>query len=136
MKMKQIVVTILTVLLFVGLVSMVPQQQKKAGPWEVPAKEKAMKNPVVADQTNITAGAALFKKHCASCHGADGKGNGVKARTLETFPGDFHSAAFQASTDGELFYRTKTGRGEMPSYQNKVSDQEIWQIMVYLRSLK
>ena len=58
-------------------------------PWEVPAKYKNMKNPIAADDASVKAGAMLYKKHCASCHGKVGLGDGVKARQLETSCGDF-----------------------------------------------
>jgi len=105
-------------------------------PWEVPAKYKSMKNPVVSDDASINAGTLLYKKHCASCHGRAGLGDGVKARQLETFPGDFSGADFQGQTDGEHFYKTKFGRNEMPAYDKKVSDDDIWNIVNYMRTLK
>lgn len=104
--------------------------------WEVPAKYKSMKNPITADDASINSGTLLYKKHCASCHGKVGLGDGVKARQLETFPGDFSAAAYQDQTDGEHFYKTKFGRNEMPAYDKKVSDDDIWHIINYMRTFK
>ena len=108
----------------------------KQEPWEVPAKYKSMKNPIAADDASIQAGTMLYKKHCASCHGRTGLGDGVKARQLETFPGDFSGAAFQDQTDGEHFYKTKIGRKEMPAYDKKITDDDIWNIVNYMRTFK
>ncbi len=43
---------------------------------------------------------------------------------------------YQGQTDGEHFYKTKFGRGEMPKYENKVPDTEIWNIVNYMRTFK
>jgi len=105
-------------------------------PWVVPANFKTMKNPAAQSETSTKAGLAVFTKNCASCHGKTGLGDGVKARALKNFPGDFSKADFQGLTDGEIFYKTKTGRDEMPKYEGKLSDDDIWNTVNYLRTLK
>ena len=105
-------------------------------PWVVPANFKSMKNPVAQSDASTKAGMTIFTKNCASCHGKAGLGDGVKARALKDFPGDFSKAEFQDLTDGDLFYRTKTGRGDMPKYEGKLSDDDIWNTVIYLRTLK
>jgi mono/diheme cytochrome c family protein len=105
-------------------------------PWVVPANFKSMKNPVAMGDASTKAGLALYTKNCASCHGKAGLGDGVKARALKTFPGDFSKADFQGQTDGDHFYKTKTGRGEMPKYEGKLTDNDIWNVINYMRTLK
>jgi mono/diheme cytochrome c family protein len=105
-------------------------------PWVVPANFKTMKNPVAVGDASTKAGLALYTKNCASCHGKAGLGDGVKARTLKDSPGDFSKAAFQTQADGDLFFKTKTGRGEMPKYEGKLADDDIWNVVNYLRTLK
>jgi len=102
--------------------------------WEVPDSYKNMKNPVAADSVSITNGQNLYKKHCASCHGKSGLGDGAKARQLLENPGDMSSKAYQKQTDGEQFFKTKSGRDEMPSYEKLLSDKEIWDIVNYMRT--
>ncbi|HLP75107.1 MAG TPA: c-type cytochrome [Bacteroidales bacterium] len=110
--------------------------QEKSKPWPVPDKEKNMKNPVAKGDASNKAGMALYNKNCASCHGKVGLGDGVKARALKTFPGDFSKADYQNQTDGELFTKTKQGRGEMPKYEGKLADNDIWNIVNYTRTFK
>ncbi|MGB8491869.1 MAG: cytochrome c [Bacteroidales bacterium] len=110
--------------------------QEKPKPWEVPANFKSMKNPIAKSEASNKAGMALYNKNCASCHGKAGLGDGVKARMLKEFPGDFATAAFQDQTDGEHFYKTRTGRGEMPKYEGKLSDNDIWNIVNFMRTFK
>ena len=99
-------------------------------PWVVPANFKSMKNPVAQSDASTKTGMALFTKNCAACHGKAGLGDGVKARTLKDFPGDFSKAAFQSLSDGDIFYRTKTGRGDMPKYEGKLADDDIGQTVI------
>jgi mono/diheme cytochrome c family protein len=127
--MKLFFVSSLLLLLSVCLVA-----QPK--PWVVPANFKSMKNPVAKSETSTKAGMAVYTKNCASCHGKTGLGDGVKARALKTFPGDFSKADFQGLADGEIFYKTKTGREEMPKYEGKLTDDDIWNTVNYLRTLK
>jgi mono/diheme cytochrome c family protein len=112
------------------------QQGAQPKPWPVPDEYKNMKNPVANDDASKKSGGALYNKNCASCHGKTGLGDGVKARALKTFPGDFSKQDYQKQTDGEHFYKTKMGRGEMPKYEGKLSDNDIWNIVNYMRTFK
>ncbi|MGD0341701.1 MAG: cytochrome c [Bacteroidales bacterium] len=105
-------------------------------PWSVPADYKTMKNPVTKGDASNKAGMVLYIKNCASCHGKKGLGDGVKARTLRDFPGDFSGAGYQNQTDGERFYKTKFGRGEMPKYEGKLADDDIWNVVNYMSTFK
>ena len=105
-------------------------------PWVVPANFKSMKNPVATSDVSVKAGQALYAKTCASCHGKAGLGDGVKARALKEFPGDFSKADFQGQSDGDHFYKTKTGRSEMPKYEGKLADNDIWNVVNYMRTFK
>lgn len=120
--------------LSLALVAMNIEQQAK--PWNVPAEYKTMKNPVKPGDASNKAGQALYSKNCASCHGKSGLGDGVKARMLKGSPGDFSGAAFQGQTDGEHFYKTKSGKGEMPKYEGKMTDDDIWNVVNYMRTFK
>jgi mono/diheme cytochrome c family protein len=105
-------------------------------PWVVPANFKSMANPVTKGDAGEKAGKTLYDKNCASCHGKTGLGDGVKARALKTFPGDFSKPEYQDQTDGDHFYKTKFGRGEMPKYEGKLQDNDIWNIVNYMRTFK
>ncbi len=137
MKLSKKIITgsLILTLAFV-LISMSLYQQAKPKPWEVPANFKTMKNAVASKPESINTGLALYKKNCFSCHGKTGLGDGPKVRILKTFPGNFSEASFQNQTDGELFYKIKTGRGDMTSFSGKVPDEDIWNLVNYMRTLK
>ena len=111
-------------------------QQEKPKPWPAPAEFKTKANPVKSSAASVADGKEAYDKMCASCHGKKGLGDGPKGKLLDTSSGDFSSAAFQGMSDGELFWKTKTGRGDMPSYKAKLTDEEIWATVNYMRTLK
>jgi len=138
MKTRNQIYVALFALLAIAFISNNAMAQKKPGPWETPAKFKTMKNPVKAnDAEAIANGKALYAKHCKSCHGAKGLGDGPKSATLKTTCGDFSSKEFQAYTDGEILYKITAGRDEMPAYDKKVPDEaDRWALVSYIRTLK
>jgi cytochrome c553 len=105
-------------------------------PWVVPANYKSMKNPIAMSDASTLAGQTLYNKTCTPCHGKTGLGDGVKVKSLKTTPGNFSKDEFQSQTDGEHFYKTKIGRGEMTKYEGKLSDDDIWNLVNYMRTFK
>jgi len=106
-------------------------------PWPVPDKYVKMPNPIKSDAASISAGKTLWAKHCQSCHGKSGLGDGSKAAQLKTPVGDFSVAAFQKQTDGAIFYKTNEGRDDMPSFKKKIPDEDdIWNLVNYMRTFK
>jgi mono/diheme cytochrome c family protein len=119
-----------------AFIPMAAFSQEKAKPWPVPAEFKSKANPIKSSAASIADGKQLYLDKCANCHGKTGVGDGPKAKTLDTPSGDFTKASFQAETDGELFWKTKTGREDMPSYKAKMGDEDIWATVNYVRTLK
>lgn len=77
--------------------------------------------------------AAVFKAKCAVCHGANGDGNtnvgkGMKLR-------DLRSPDVQKQTDAQLNTIVCCGKGKMPGYQGKLTDDQIKQQVAYMRTL-
>ena len=108
-------------------------QQKE---WKAPASADAKKNPLTADATTIAAGKVVYVKECQSCHGKKGKGDGPSAKDLDIPAGDFTKAAMQGQSDGALFWKTSEGRKPMPSFKKKLTEEKIWQTVIYMRTLK
>jgi len=105
-------------------------------PWTIPAKYKSMKNPSPGDKASIMLGKTLWTKHCKSCHGTLGAGDGPKAASLKTKMPNFSTKAVQSHTDGELYYMSFVGRDEMPNFEKKIIEEdERWAIINFIRSL-
>ncbi len=132
--MKRTIISLGAAMLFATLMSFSSAEQNK--PWPVPEKYEKMKNPVASDAGTIAEGKALYDKHCKSCHGKKGLGDGPKAASLETECGNFSTADFQKQSDGAIFYKTSTGRDDMPSFKKKISDEnDIWKLVNFIRTL-
>jgi len=132
--MKKIKIVTLTVILSFALysfTSIIVDQDE----WKVPAKYETMKNPT-NPKVDLNIGKSLYSKHCKSCHGKEGYGDGPKAEEQDGDLGDFSSSEFQAQSDGALFYKSYIGRNDMPNYEKKIPDEEdVWLIVNYIRSL-
>ena len=104
-------------------------------PWKVPAKYKKMKNPTTADVATNKIGKKLYKKHCASCHGKKGLGDGKKADELEGEMPDITTKEYKAQSDGVKYYQSFIGRDEMPNFEKKIPDEEDrWLIINYMET--
>jgi len=78
---------------------------------------------------------AIYMDKCTKCHGDTGKGDGKKAKTLKKKPRDYSNKAEMAKfTDQELIDQTLDGKKPMPSYRGKLTDQEIADLITYIRS--
>ena len=120
---------------FAFLAFIVPQEQKMPEPWEIPSKYEKMENPYAGDASMERVGKMLWAKHCKSCHGNMGLGDGPKAKALETFAGDFSAKEFQEQSDGVIYYKSFIGRGEMPNFESKIpEDEDRWALVNYMRT--
>jgi mono/diheme cytochrome c family protein len=136
LKLESTLLTGVFLLLFALMVQTANAQEKEKGkPWHAPESAAKVKSPVPANEENIAAGKALYSKHCKSCHGASGKGDGTKSATLDISCGDFTSEEFMKQSEGEVFWKTSEGRDPMPSFKKKISDEERWQVVAYVRTL-
>lgn len=77
---------------------------------------------------------ALYKTKCQACHGPDGKGETAAGKKLGAK--DFHSPEVTKMSDAELFDVTKKGKDKMPSYDKKLTDDQIKALVKYIRTLK
>jgi mono/diheme cytochrome c family protein len=97
---------------------------------DVPAKDHARVNPLADKPDAISAGASLYKAHCAECHQADARGDGAKKPSL-------CNPQVRSATDGDLEWFLRQGdlRHGMPSWSSLTQAQR-WALVTYLRSLE
>lgn len=77
-------------------------------------------------------GAAIYKSKCATCHGADGKGQSPMGKKMNLR--DLGSPEVQKQTDKELYDWTAVGKGKMPGYKDKLTDEEIKALVAHMRA--
>jgi len=134
-KINFVVRTGLIAVLFCFIAHVMQAQLPKGKPWPAPESATKMKNPNKVDEEFIAAGKALYAKHCKSCHGAGGKGDGSKASQLEISCGDFTSESFKAEPEGVVYWKTTEGRDPMPTFKKKTTEEERWQIVAYIETM-
>ena len=128
----------LSILLLSGslLISMTLIRKNMQDDWKVPAKYVKMENPFVNASDDEKIGKSLYAKHCKSCHGTKGLGDGTKASSLDTKVPDFSTASFKKQSDGILYYKTVFGRDDMPSFEKKIVDEEErWLVVNYIKNM-
>lgn len=101
-------------------------------------RNKSEKNPLTATPTTIADGKAVFSHYCVACHGMDGQNTGVPfADHLSPPVPLLTSPQVQEYTDGQLKWVIDNGIAPsgMPGAKGILSDEEQWQIIVFLRHL-
>lgn len=96
------------------------------------------KNPLPSTQENIKRGQQTFSAYCAACHGLDGQATGVPFAAAMSPPvPELNSPAVQAYTDGQLRWVITNGLSPsgMPASKGILRDEEVWEIVTYLRHL-
>jgi mono/diheme cytochrome c family protein len=106
------------------------------GPWIVPEAAKQVVNPLQPSQADLPAARKLYLDKCAECHGDTGQGDGPQGRTYDPPPKDLTDAARMNSvSDGELFYKISEGHRPMPAFRKRLTEEQRWQLVLFLRSL-
>ncbi len=101
----------------------------------VPSDFAGQTNPLGADAA--AAGAEVFKTNCESCHGPQGHGDGPAGAALDPAPKNL--ADLQATAgDDYLYWRINTGKEGtgMVAWKGVLTDEQIWQTVSFIRTLK
>lgn len=96
------------------------------------------KNPVAASPESLAAGKQQYTRHCQSCHGTKGEG-GIGNDLVGPAPSLVDDKWDHGSSDGEIFEVIKNGIGpdfNMVEWRDELKDDEIWNVINYIRSLK
>ena len=91
---------------------------------------------------NAREGKALFEHYCATCHGAEGTGDGFNAYSLDPKPRDLTDPGFHgARTDADIAAVIRSGGGAaglspgMPPWGRTLNDRQIYNLIAYVRRL-
>ncbi|MCB0118158.1 MAG: cytochrome c [Anaerolineales bacterium] len=109
--------------------------QAAATPEPVPAEYAGATSPLGADAA--TAGAEVFKTNCESCHGPQGHGDGPAGAALDPQPKNLAEFAPTVGDD-YLYWRINTGKEgtAMVAWKGVLTDEQIWQAVAFIRTLK
>jgi mono/diheme cytochrome c family protein len=104
-------------------------------PDTIPAEFAGQTNPLGADAA--AAGAEIFKNNCTACHGEQGHGDGPAGAALNPAPKNLPELASTVGDD-YLFWRVSAGRSgtSMVGWKGILTDEQIWQVVSFIRTLK
>ena len=99
-------------------------------------------NPLIAAKASPKPGEAIFQgeagpSNCVICHGPKGDGKGILASQYDPPPRNFACAmTINGVPDGQLFWIIRFGSPgtAMPPHP-ALKDEQIWQVVLYLRQL-
>ena len=100
--------------------------------------ETYRKTPVPFDTISIANGAVHFAENCVACHGPQGKGDGVMAKSFNPPPVDMLTEPHTARhTAGDFFHWLSFGipNTGMPSFGDKLDEEDRWDVVNFLHAM-
>ena len=106
----------------------------------IAATEQIKYNPFPITQDGLARGQELYMIYCGICHGEKGDGSGYLVRDnggkYPAQPANFIDSVFVNSSNGRYYHSIMYGKNLMGSYADKLSYEERWQVIHYIRSLQ
>ena len=108
--------------------------------WLIPPGGRDEKSPLSSAPDAATRGRVLYMSNCEKCHGPDGKGSGPPDYAADLTD----ELRIELNTEGVLFYKIWNGHAiqlrtqvdDMPAFSDKLSKDEVWAIVEYLKVLR
>ncbi|MGA7244038.1 MAG: cytochrome c [Terracidiphilus sp.] len=110
-------------------------------PLDARIQKEMISTRMIPDQSNLTAGAHIYVERCAICHGLHNKpaaiGNHMYPDApplLEPHHNDSNVVGVSDDPVGETYWKVENGirLTGMPSFKTQLSDNEMWQVSVFL----
>jgi len=104
----------------------------------IPENYRFMIQPAPLSGGDLENGKQLFEKHCVSCHGDRGRGDGIEAFFLNPRPADLKhmSLIMTMTTTGYIYWTIAEGgkpiKSDMPAYKSLLTNSEIWHLIHYI----
>lgn len=112
-------------------------------PYSIIEGEKAGKelvNPIPVSAETLATGRKYYNIHCKVCHGVVGSGDGMVTLANREkgmpIPPQLYSEKIRTEwADGQIFHTIKMGQGQMPAYDGRMTDEQKWAVVHYVRAL-
>jgi Cytochrome C oxidase, cbb3-type, subunit III len=92
--------------------------------------------PLLLDEKFLQRGEDRYRIFCTPCHGLQGDGNGVAAVRGMKHPPSYHIDRLRQAPNGYFYDVITNGFGSMYSYSERITPQDRWAIIAYLRALQ
>lgn len=126
-------------LVFIPLILMITSLAIALPPIAIEAyPETYRRTPVPFDAVSIANGEQLYRENCVTCHGLQGKGNGILSRTLSTkMPDMLMEPHIEAHMAGDLYHWITYGMKDtdMPGYADKLTEEDRWDLVNFFHAL-
>ncbi|MFY9620434.1 MAG: cytochrome c [Pyrinomonadaceae bacterium] len=87
------------------------------------------------NEAAVADAATIYNRQCVSCHGRDGRGRTRRGR--QTHARDVTAASWQDDvSDERLFNSISNGRGKMPAFRKKITENDIDALVAYIRRMR
>ena len=93
-------------------------------------------NPRQPDGPNLAKGKERFETNCAPCHGMSGEGDGTVVHLLHRKPANLMTGVSKNLPDGYIYGYIRNGGVAMPSYDEAMSSDERWDVVLYIRDMQ
>lgn len=135
-KKRPLLITIAIFLFFITAFTIGNNEKYQNDKWVAPDSAKKLKNPSPDDKNSIKRGKSIYNTRCVVCHGETGQGDGPGSKALNPKPANHTSSAVHSQTDGEIFWKITKGRGSMIGWEKIIIEQDRWDLVNYIRTLK
>jgi mono/diheme cytochrome c family protein len=105
-------------------------------PMKLEAMTVKMHNPLESTPENLKHGHQLFLTNCSPCHGIGGAGDGSVVHLLAHKPANLMTGVSKNLPDGYVYGYIRNGGIWMPAYDDAMSSNERWQVVIYLRDMQ
>ena len=103
---------------------------------EIVSQASELKNPAPPTASSLAEGKALFETNCVICHGQDSAERGPVGKKLVPPPPGLDHVMVKGLSDSTIFKAVTFGFGRMPVFQDKLTPQERWNLVNFLRTRK
>jgi len=101
---------------------------------ELVSQDGELKNPVSPNAESVAKGKELFSINCAMCHGLTSAERGPVGKKLVPPPPGLDRDMLQGLSDSAIFKAVTFGFGRMPPFRDKLTPEERWHLVNFLRT--